>query len=346
MKKVQATTLRDIARTLNVSISTVSRALQGYAEVNEETRKAVRAVAAQMDYAPNQIAQNLRANKTKLLGIVVPELATHFFSATLSGFQDVAAEQGYNVMICQSKESYQGEVRNIQTLMSSRVDGLIISLSKETTDYSHLQALRSRGVPLVLFDRVSSKIDTTSIMVDEHDGAFKATEHLIEAGCRRIAHLSGPENLSISRNRLQGYLDALQQNNMPVQEELVRHCSLSEADVIAHAKTLLDLPQPPDAIFAINDPAAIQVIQIIKERGLKIPEDIAVVGFNNEPITALLEPGLTTIAQPALQMGQLAARHILEQLEHPDSFIPQNIVLKTRLVIRGSSQKHRQTVAD
>ncbi len=340
MKKGQAT-LRDIARTLNVSISTVSRALQGYAEVNEETRKSVLQVAEQMEYAPNQVAQNLRSNKTKLLGIVVPELATHFFSANLSGFQDVAADKGYNVVICQSKESYVGEVQNIHTLMSSRVDGLIISLSKETTDFDHLKVLHNKGIPLVLFDRVCDQINTTSILVDEHDGAFIATEHLIKMGCRHIAHLSGPENLSISRNRLQGYTDALRKYNLPIQPEMIRHSSLSAEDVTAHAQALLDLPQPPDAIFAINDPAAIQVMQVIKERGLKIPEDIALVGFNNEPITALLEPALTTIAQPAFQMGQLAARHILEQIMKPEEFIPQKIVLKTTLIIRKSSLKNK-----
>ncbi len=215
--------LKDIARSLNVSISTVSRALGGSHDINAETRKAVVEMAGRMAYAPNQVAQSLRTNKTNTLGIIVPDLTTYFFSANLSGFQEVAAEKGYNVMICQSNESYEEELRNISTLMASRVDGLIISLSKQTSNYDHLQALYKKGIPLVLFDRVCDDIETTRIMVDEHDGALKATEHLIEMGCKRIAHLSGPENLSISRRRLQGYSDALQRYDIPLREELIRH---------------------------------------------------------------------------------------------------------------------------
>ena len=343
MKKGPAT-LRDIARQLNISISTVSRALGGSPDINKDTRKAVMEIAKELAYEPNQVAQNLRKNKTNTLGMIVPELATHFFSANLSGFQDVAAGKGYNVMICQSNESYEEEIKNINTLVASRVDGLIISLSKETRNYDHLQSLFNRGIPLVFFDRVCDEINTSRIIVDDHDGAFKATEHLIEMGYKRIAHLSGPENLSISKRRLEGYLDAMKKHNMPVLPEFVRHSSLSERDVIDQVNALLNLPEPPDALFAINDPAAVQALQVIKERGLKVPEDLALVGFNNDPVTALLEPSLTTIAQPAFQLGQLAARHILEQINHPTEFIPQKVVLKTELIIRNSSKRVNKPV--
>ena len=342
MKKGPAT-LRDIARSLGISVSTVSRALGGSPDINKDTRKAVVEMAQKLNYEPNQVAQNLRKNKTSTLGIIIPDVATHFFSANLSGIQEVAARKGYKVMICQSNESVQEEISNIQTLVTSRVDGLIISLSKETSNYDHLKTLYARGIPLVLFDRVCDEIDTSRIMVDDRDGAFKATEHLIAMGCRQIAHLSGPENLSISRNRLQGYVEALKKHNMPVQEALVRHSSLTEEDVVAQVNSLLDMATPPDAIFAINDPAAIQAMLVIKERGLKIPDDVSLVGFNDEPVTALVDPSITTIAQPAYQMGQLAARHVLEQINKPDEFIPQKVVLKTELIIRNSSRKAAAT---
>lgn len=331
--------LKDIAKSLNISISTVSRALGGSHDINKNTRKAVLEMAQKMAYAPNQVAQSLRTNTTHTLGIIVPDLTTYFFSANLSGFQEVAAQKGYNVMICQSNESYEEEMRNINTLMASRVDGLIISLSKETSNDDHLKTLYKKGIPLVLFDRVSDSIDTTRITVDEHDGAYKATAHLIEMGYKRIAHLSGPENLSISRHRQEGYIEALQKYNMPVQEELIRHSTLTDDDLREQVRILLDLPNPPDAIFAINDPAAIQAMLVIKSRGLKMPDEIGLIGFNDEPVTSLVEPSISTIAQPAFQIGKLAASHVLEQISNPEGFIAQKIILKTELIIRDSSRK-------
>ncbi|WP_026135505.1 LacI family DNA-binding transcriptional regulator [Nafulsella turpanensis] len=338
MKK-EPTTLRDIAINLGVSISTVSRALSGAPEVNDQTKEAVLKAAKKLNYEPNHVAQSLRSNKTKTIGIIVPNLISHFFSATISGIQNMAAEKGYNVMICQSNESFATEVSNVQMMMSHRVDGLLISLSKETETYDHLHPILNRGIPLVFFDRVCEELNTSRVMVDDHDGAFKATEHLIETGCRRIAHISGPEQLSISKNRRQGYLDALQKHNIPVREELILHSSFKEEDVAVHTHTLLDLPNPPDAIFAVNDLVAVQAMLVIKERGMKIPEDIAMVGFTNTPVSAFIEPSLTTVAQPAYQIGHISAKHILEQINHPQDFIPQSIVLKTELIVRNSSRR-------
>jgi LacI family transcriptional regulator len=342
MRKGPAT-LKDIAKQLNVSISTVSKALGGSPEISKDTRKAVQGLARQMDYEPNQVAQNLRRNKTSTLGMIVPELATHFFAASLSGFQEVAAAKGYNVMICQSNECYEEEIRNIDTLVASRVDGLIISLSKETSAYDHLRALFKRGIPLVFFDRVCDEINTSRIMVDDKDGAFKATEHLIQGGYQRIAHLSGPEKLSISKHRLDGYLEALRSYQRPVLPELIRQSNLSTEDVIHQVNALLNLPQPPDALFAFNDQVAIQALQLMKARGISVPENMALVGFNNDPLTAHIEPSLTTVAQPAYQLGQLAARHILEQINHPDEYIPHKVVLKTELIVRDSSRPAKQS---
>lgn len=338
MKKGQVT-IRDIASKLNVSVSTVSRALRGAVEVNSETRKIVQETARKLNYEPNMVAQSLRSRTTHTLGIIVPDLVTHFFASTISGIQEVASKKGYNIMMCQSNESYETEIQNIHTLVASRVDGLLISLSKETSDYTHLHSLHARGIPLVFFDRICEEVNTSKVTVDDHDGAFKATEHLIEMGYRRIAHISGPEKLTISKNRLEGYLDALRKYNIPVEPELIRHSNLGEEDVRAQMNALLALPQPPDALFAINDPTAIQAMLLMKEKGVKIPEDVAVVGFNDSPESRIIEPGLSTVAQPAYEIGRLATKHILEQINDPEDFSPQNLTLKTELIIRDSSRK-------
>ena len=339
MIKKEPTTLRDIARELKVSISTVSRALAGAEEVNVQTKEAVREVARRLDYKPNMVALSLRRQKTNTLGIIVPNLVSHFFSASISGIQEAASKKGYNVMICQSNESYETEIKNLNTMITSRVDGLLISLSKETQSFEHLQTIYNSGVPLVFFDRVCEEINTSKVTVDDHDGAFKAVEHLIETGCRRIAHLSGPEQLSISRNRRQGYLDALKKHNIPFDEELIRQSGMAEADIVEQTESLLKLSSPPDAIFAVNDFVAVEAMQVIKKKGIKIPEEISIVGFTNTPVSVYIEPSLTTVAQPAFQIGQTAAEHILEQISNPAAYSSREITLKTELIIRNSSRR-------
>jgi DNA-binding LacI/PurR family transcriptional regulator len=338
MKRDQIT-IRDIALKLGISIATVSRALRGAFGVNPETKKAVLEMAKKLNYKPNRVAQSLRNKKSYTLGIIVPELVTHFFSSNISAIQEVAAQYNYNVMIGQSNESLETEIQNTQTFIARRVDGLLMSLSKETNNYDHLELLYKKNIPLVLFDRIYEGLDVSKITVDDYEGAFRATEHLILQGCRRIAHISGPEELSICKKRLQGYLDALQQNNLPFEEELIRHCSLSKEDIIAHTNALLALPSPPDAFFSLNDPTAILILVILKEKGIKIPEEVAVVGFTNEPVSALIRPSLTTIALPAHQMGKIATTKILEQILNPEDFIPQSIMLKAKLLVRDSSRK-------
>jgi DNA-binding LacI/PurR family transcriptional regulator len=219
------------------------------------------------------------------------------------------------------------------------VDGVLISLSKETGSYEHLESLHAKHIPVVFFDRFYDNFKFTKVTVNDYEGAFKATEHLIEQGCRRIAHLTGPRNLSIGKRRLQGYLHAMEKYGLQPDEELVRHSSLLQEDVLGHTKKLLDLPNPIDGLFTINDSVAMQTLLMMKEKGVKIPEDIALVGFTNEPASAFIHPSLTTLSQPAFQMGQLAATHLIEQIENPDDFIPQTIELKADLVVRNSSQR-------
>ena len=342
--KDHSTTLRDIALRLGVSVSTVSRALNNAPEVNKRTKEAVLEMAKALHYAPNHVAQSLRSNKTKTIGIIIPNLISHFFSATISGIQDTAARQGYNVMICQSNESFATEVNNVQMMLAHRVDGILISLSRETPSYEHLQAVFQRGTPLVFFDRVDETLPASRVMVDNQDGAFKATEHLIKTGCRRIAHIAGPPQLSITKSRLLGYQEALEAYNIPVRKELIRHTDLTKEETARHIHALLKADVILDAIFAFTDLVATQAMQIIKQHKKKVPEDVAVIGFTNTPVSAFIEPALTTVAQPAYQIGQIAAKHLLDQIWQPKNFVPQSIVLKTELIIRESTRPVQKQV--
>ena len=336
MKDPQAT-IRDIALKLNVSISTVSRAIRGVPEVNAETRKAVLEMAEKLNYEPNRVAQSLRIKKTNTVGIIVPEIAMHFFSSAISGMQEYAAQHGYSIMICQSMESLDVEKSNIHMLVSNRVDGLLISLSSETKDVEHLQQLVRKRIPIVLFDRVHEDIAVSKVVVDDHDGAFKAVEYLIKTGCKRIGHIGGPESLYISAQRKKGYLDALIKNNIAVNEELIISCENLQTEPIEATKKLL--LQKPDAIFCMNDPIAILVMQVLKKKGISIPGEISIVGFTNEPVSSFIEPSLTTVSQPSHEMGVMAARILIDQMESEELFTPVTKVIDTQLIIRNSTRK-------
>ena len=342
--KDQSTTLRDIALKLGVSVSTVSRALNNAPEVNKRTKEAVMEMARALNYAPNHVAQSLRSNKTKTIGIIIPNLISHFFSATISGIQETAVREGYNIMIAQSNESFETEVSNVQMMLAQRVDGILISLSRETKSYDHLEAVLQRGIPLVFFDRVCDSLPASRVMVDNQEGAFKATELLINSGCQRIAHIAGPPQLSISRSRLQGYRDAHEAYGLPYREEFIRHTDLTEEETALQIQALLEADIAPDAIFAFTDLAATQAMQMVKQYQKKVPQDIAIIGFTNTPVSAFIEPALTTVAQPAYEIGQIAARHLLDQIWQPQNFVPQSIVLQTTLIIRESTRPVLESV--
>ncbi len=331
-------TIIDIARQLNISKSTVSRALTGHPRVKEATRRAVLDLAGQLDYQRNMLAINLSSSRSKTIGIIVPEFVTSFFPIVIMGAQEVASESGYTVLICQSNETYEAEVANAKAMLVNRVDGVMVSLTRETKNFEHLAMFARKAIPLVLFNRVCYDIDAPKVVVDDYEGAFKATEHLISTGKKRIAHLAGPLSLYISRKRLEGYKDALRKHNLPADEDLIISYDLDLSKARMHVKHLLDLPQPPDALFAVNDPTALEALLLIKERGLSIPDQIAVVGFSNDYGSALIEPSLTTIAQPTREIGRVATQLLLEQI-NTDASTWKSVtrVLKTELLIRGSS---------
>jgi LacI family transcriptional regulator/LacI family repressor for deo operon, udp, cdd, tsx, nupC, and nupG len=335
MKKHQIT-IMDIARELNISKSTVSRALTGHPKVNTQTRKAVLELAERMDYQPNMFSINLLKNKSNAIGVIVPEFISSFFPQVILGVQEVAQASGYTVLIAQCNESYEQEVANAKTLLTNQVDGLIVSLTKETLNFDHLKVFQRKGIPVVFFNRVCEEMEVPRVIVDDYEGAYRATEHLIQTGRRRIAHLAGPATLAISRKRLNGYLDALRKHTIPIRDELIICYDLTMEKVNIYINHLLNLPEPPDALFCINDPTAIQAMQVIKGRGLRIPHDIAVTGFSNDYYSAYIEPSLTTVAQPVREMGRVAAQLLLDQVE-TDSDKPIIRQLQTELIIRNST---------
>jgi LacI family transcriptional regulator len=339
MKKGHQVTMKEIAKKLGVSVSTVSRAMKDSPELHPDTKKRIVDMAKSMNYQYNLLAQSLRISRSKVLGVIVPELTSHFFSSNISGIQDTAYKRGYNIMICQSNESFDQEKANIRTLVSSQVDGLLISLSRETKTYDHLQDIYDRGIPFIMFDRVTEEIPVSKITVDDAHGAYLVVKHLLEQGCRKIAYFSGPEDLYISKKRKEGYLEALAEYGIGEKDSKVYVTDLTQEMNRNITLEMLKSGDLPDAIFAMIDPVAVDVMIVLKEKGVKIPEQIALAGFTNNPTSAVVEPSLTTVSQPGYEMGQLAANHLLDQLEEivPDD--PQSFVLLTTLVPRNSSKK-------
>lgn len=333
-----AATIRDIARILGISKSTVSRALNDHYDVNPETARKVRELATQIDYHPNVLAQHLKQQRTNTIGVVIPETVNRFFSKAIGGIQQVANSAGYNVMICQSNETLATEQNNVRTLIGSRVDGLLVSVSRETDRHEHLQYAIDKEVPLVFFDRIIEELNASQVYSDNYDVCFQGTEHLLTQGCRRIAFIAGPKHLYNSRNRLNGYLDALKKHKIAINESLIVFTNYHINDVENYTRQLFNLRQKPDGIFAINDMAALEIMHILKKRGLNIPKDVAVLGFNNENICSLIEPTLSSIDHPAFEMGVAAAEILLKQISTKEIFQEKRLI-KSRLVIRESTNR-------
>ncbi|WP_333820401.1 LacI family DNA-binding transcriptional regulator [Ohtaekwangia sp.] len=330
-------TIKDIARMLGISKSTVSRALAGRTDIHPETKKKVIELAAQLQYEPNTLAINLKQQRTNTIGVIVPETINRFFARAVGGIQKQAEMAGMNVMICQSNESYISEKKNIQSLVSSRVDGIIVSISTETDRSDHFTALTEKGIPLVFFDRVFEDVEASQVVTNNYEVAMEGTEHLIGQGCQRIAFVAGPEHLQNSRGRLNGYLDALRKHNLQIKDSYIVHAYYGSDKVEEYTRYLLNLPQRPDAIFAINDYAAIEMMHMMKKTGLRIPHDVAVLGFNNENLCRFTEPSLSSIDHPAHDIGVSAAEILINHIRHQD-MKPEKRVVKSKLVIRESTQ--------
>lgn len=337
MNKGQVT-IKDIARELGISPSTVSKALKGHPDISASTKLAVRALVEKWNYKPDPIALSLKSGLTKTIGVIVPEIVHYFFSTVISGIEDLAYDSGYHVMFCQSSELYPREVKAVETLLSSRVDGILVSVSKATASFDHFRKIQDNGIPLVFFDRICDEIDTDRVIVDDEVGAYEAVKHLLNEGCKNIIHLSGPPNLQIGKRRKDGYIRAHEENNMPVSEANIIKCdTMEEASVIV--PELLKRTVKPDGIFAVNDLTAAAAMKIVKEHGYNVPKDISIVGFTSGLISDITNPTLTSVEQHGYLMGREAVKLLIDRLEKKHDLSSQTIVIKTELVVKGSSRR-------
>lgn len=331
-------TIKDIARELGVSPSTVSRALKDHPDISPATKQQVRELVDKLKYKPNAIALSLRSQKTNVISVIVPQIVHHFFSSVISGIDEMAQESGYNVMIFQSGEKYEREVEILQAIESNRAEGILVSVSKTTKNFSHFRELVERNFPLVFFDRVCDELETDKVVVDDFVGAMNAVEYLIKSGCRRIAHLAAPQHLLIGYHRQRGYISALEKNKLEVDDNLIIKCdTIEEAYDVVPA--LMSNPNPPDAIFAVNDMTAAGTIRALKKLNYRIPDDISVIGFTDGLVSTVTDPPLTTVSQHGFEMGKKAAEMLLARIINPDSGIkPFTEVIPTELIIRGTTR--------
>ncbi|WP_297097698.1 LacI family DNA-binding transcriptional regulator [uncultured Draconibacterium sp.] len=330
-------TIKDLARELNISASTVSRALKDHPDISKETKKAVQELAQKLNYQPNAVALSLKQRRSNTIGVIIPEIVHYFFSSVISGIEDVAYDAGFNVIICQSNERYEREVANAKTLLSSRVDGVLVSISKETTDYKHLNNFQNNEVPMVFYDRVVPGIAADQVIIDDFDAAYRATRHLIDSGRTRIAHLGGPMALLIGQNRKDGYLKALNEAGIPADENLIVEADSFEKARMAIMK-LINQKIKFDGVFATNDLTAIGAMQTIQKKGYKIPDEIAIVGFSDGRFSGITDPTLTSVDQHGYEMGTLATQMLLKRiLSEDDEYPAETKVLNADLIVRGSS---------
>ena len=332
-------TITDIARELNVTPSTVSRALSNHTAISSSTKEAVRQVAKKLNYHPNRVASSLRLGRSRIVGVIIPSAEMNFFGSVVHGIEKIASENDFNVLIYQSNELEEIERKGVGTFLRSRVDGVLASISKETRDIAHFEEIKKQGVPLVLFDRVHEDLNVPAVSIDDYQGAFEATKHLIEQGCSRIAHIAGPQHVSIFRQRLNGYKEALKINGFSIDEALIIEGNLTIGSGYASMSQLLGQTNAPDGVFAVEDFSALGAMKALKEKGIYIPAEVAVIGFANEAFGEHITPSLSTIDQQTIRMGEEAAKLFFE-LSKDDTFYkkpPKKIVLNPVLLCRNSS---------
>ncbi len=329
--------INDIAKALGISPSTVSRALKDHPDISTETKKTVQQYAAEVNYRPNALALSLKRQRSNTLGLIIPEIVHHFFSSIISGIEELAYSKGYRLIICQSNEDYQREIINTQLLLDHRVDGVLISQSKTTTDSAHFRDLIDSGIAIVFFDRICETVATDRITTDDFGGAYLATSHLLERGCTRILHLSSPAHLQIGRLRREGFLKSIKEHNIDQSLCPIMDCDTRQ-EVFQHKDAILAFAPSIDGIFAVNDFTAISAMQLLQHAGYRIPDQIKVVGFGNDPIAGIASPALTTIDQDGFMIGNQAVDILLQRIENPSKFIDfQNITIPIKLSQRESS---------
>ena len=333
--------MKDIARELGISVATVSRALNDSPRISPERRQQIQQYAREHNFTPNVLAESLRHSRVqpqKVIGVIVPEFTHYYFSSILTGIEEAASARGYYLMVALSDERYEREARICEQFHRQKVCGVIVSQAKDTKDYSHFQKLIDSGIPLVFYDRICTGINASRVTVDDYMGAFNAVTHLIETGCRRIAFYGSPMQLEISKNRYNGYKDALLRHGMQIDEAIIGVCD-NRADAELITPRLLALDTPPDGFFAVNDDTAIGILYTVKHAGLRVPDDVSICGFTNGQRAVACDPMLTTVEQRGHRVGEEAAEILIDKVEglSPLDKVEKRVV-RTRLVIRGTTR--------
>ncbi len=331
-------TIKDIAKVLNISAAAVSKALHDDPRISEKTKLAVKKVSKDLNYQPNHLASALRKGKSKLVGVIVPKTNSHFFSSVIQSMETVLNKEGYNIIITQSNESYKKECDNIDTLLFTQVDGIIASMANETTDLEYFEKIKSKGIPLILFDRGENNLNVDYIGINDYDSSHMIVEHLVKQGCKRIAHIGGYRHTRIFNNRIRGYIDAIKKHELPFERTFLVESSLTTEDGRVKMSELLALKNRPDAVYVAGDYAALGALQVLNERGIDIPNDIALVGFGNEPFTSMVTPAISSVNQHSAEIGKQAAQTFLAHTKKTVVRQKLNkIILNAELIVRHSS---------
>lgn len=340
MPERKEVTIYDIARKLNVSPTTVSRGLQDHPTISEKTKKKILVLVEEMGYRSNHFARNLRQQQTKTIGVIVPRLNSVFMASVISGMENIANAEGYNLLISQSSENLSKEEANVRTMFHNRVDGLLVSLAYDTKDLSHFDSFRKKNIPVIFFDRTMENNDHTSVLIDNRRAAYEMTRHLLMQGCRDLVHITALQNLRVYKDRLKGFKDALADFDLPFKKERVLIGDLTMEAGITAAESILQMNPLPDGVFAANDNGAVGCMLALKKKGIRIPEDIAFGGFNNDSVAQVIEPNLTTINYPGYEMGEVATRLLINHLSGLSLMTQANaILLRSELIVRASSLK-------
>lgn len=341
MKSSKEVTIYDVAKALNISPSTVSRGLKDHPHIKKATREKIKDLASEMGYRRNKFASSLRKKSTETIGVVVPKLNSYFMATAISGMEKITNQQGYGLIISQSQESVRQEVSCVSTLFNSRVDGLLISLAYDTDNIDHFDILVNKGIPVVFFDRVAECNDCMSVVIDNYKAGYEVTKHLIDQGCRRIMHLGGNLILNVYTERYRGYRHALEEAGLKFENGLLVISELNNQSGIDVARSIVRMNPMPDGIFTANDTSAVAVICELQREGLRVPEDIAVAGFNNEPVSQVVKPNLTTIDYPAKEIGEVAATSLINKLNNTEKIGFSRVILKHKLIIRESTLRKK-----
>lgn len=337
MEEHKDITIYDIAKKLDLSPATVSRGLKDHPAIKKETRKRIKDAAAKMGYQNNLFASNLRSKRTNTIGIIVPRLDSYFMSTVISGMEHVANSRGYNLIISQSQEAYEKEIVSANTMFNSRVDGLLVSLAYNTQNIDHFEVLLRKKIPVIFFDRVVEHPRCTNIVIDNTRAGYDIVHHLVEQGCKRIVYLGGNLKRNVYADRLKGYKLALAEAGIAFDENLVIINTLNEQGGRQAAQQILQMENKPDGLFAANDSSAVACMQELKAAGIRIPHDIAVAGFNNEPISRIIEPNLTTVNYPGYEMGEIAATTLINSINSAPGSTINTLLLRHQLMVRESS---------